>query len=64
MVAFSDGLLPADGPKIKALLTRLTGQGTFPNVVVGGKPLGGADRTGILHESGGLKKRLQKAGAI
>lgn len=53
-----------DGPKIKALLTRLTGQATFPNVVIAGKSIGGADRTEILHNSGALKKKLKAAGAI
>ncbi|CAG8633369.1 4337_t:CDS:10, partial [Acaulospora colombiana] len=41
----------ADGPKIKSLLSRITGQATFPNVVIGGKSIGGSDRMSILHES-------------
>ena len=54
----------ADMAKVKALLGRLTGQDTFPNVVVNGKSLGGADRLTVLHENGSLKKKLQAAGAL
>ncbi|KAG8761030.1 hypothetical protein FRC14_000139 [Serendipita sp. 396] len=53
-----------DMPKIKALLTRLTGQATYPNVVIGGKSIGGSDRLTILHESGALRKKLKAAGAL
>jgi len=61
---FIEADLRPDGAKFKSLLTRLTGQATFPNVVINGKAIGGADRTTILHESGKLRKLLQKAGAL
>lgn len=61
---FIEADLRPDMAKIKALLRRLTGQDTFPNVVVNGKSLGGADRLTVLHESGKLKKKLKAAGAL
>ncbi|KAG8832011.1 hypothetical protein FRC17_002230 [Serendipita sp. 399] len=53
-----------DMPKIKALLTRLTGHATYPNIVINGKSYGGSDRLSILHESGALGKKLKAAGAL
>jgi glutaredoxin 3 len=46
----------ARDPEGRAELVRLTGMMTFPQVVIGGRPLGGyqelvrADRTGLLGE--------------
>ncbi|THU95503.1 thioredoxin-like protein [Dendrothele bispora CBS 962.96] len=51
-----------DATQIKALLTRLTSQSTFPNIIVQGKSIGGSDDLKRLHESGALKKLLEKAG--
>ncbi|QRW08274.1 monothiol glutaredoxin [Ceratobasidium sp. AG-Ba] len=51
-----------DADIVKALLMRLTGHGTFPNVVVQGKTLGGSDDLAHLHENGELVKILGDAG--
>jgi glutaredoxin-related protein len=51
-----------DADTVKALLMRLTGHGTFPNVVVQHKSLGGSDDLARLHESGELAKLLETAG--
>lgn len=52
---------PADGDILKRLLLRLTAHGTFPNVVVKGKSLGGSDNIRHLHETGELKDIFLKA---
>lgn len=51
----------ADGDILKRLLLRLTAHGTFPNVVVNGKSLGGSDDVRRLHETGKLKDIFLKA---
>lgn len=53
-----------DGMVIKALLTRLTGQSTVPNVVVRGKSIGGASDIYPLSTEGKLAGILKDAGAI
>ncbi|KAH9485536.1 Glutaredoxin-C1 [Psilocybe cubensis] len=52
-----------DGNVIKTLLTRLTGQSTFPNILLQGKSIGGSDRLQELHDQKLLKKMFQEAGA-
>ncbi|CUA66671.1 hypothetical protein RSOLAG22IIIB_00112 [Rhizoctonia solani] len=52
----------SDSDTVKALLTRLTGHGTFPNILVGRKSIGGSDDLAQLHESGGLIPLLATAG--
>ena len=48
-------LYPADdGDFIKAVLTRLTGRSTFPNVILRGKSIGGSDDLAAMHEDGRL----------
>ncbi|KAK7043153.1 hypothetical protein VNI00_008507 [Paramarasmius palmivorus] len=51
-----------DSTQIKAILTRLTKQSTFPNVFVQGKSLGGADDLQKLHSEKGLRRIFEKAG--
>ncbi|KAF4567238.1 hypothetical protein EYR40_006236 [Pleurotus pulmonarius] len=53
-----------DDVQIKALLTRLTGRGTFPNVIVRGKTIGGSDDVRDLHSKGLLRPKLEDAGVI
>jgi len=53
--------LTDDGPAIQELLHKLTGRGTVPNVIVGGKSIGGADDVTSLHAAGGLAPVLNKA---
>ena len=43
---------------IKHLLTRLTGRGTFPNMVVLGESIGGSDEVGGMHQRGELEEWL------
>ncbi|KAI0044981.1 thioredoxin-like protein, partial [Auriscalpium vulgare] len=54
--------LREDGGILKALLTRLTGRGTFPNVVLQGKTLGGYDDLWALHQAGVLQSTFERAG--
>ncbi|KAI0266976.1 glutaredoxin [Gloeopeniophorella convolvens] len=51
-----------DGDFIKAVLTRLTGRGTFPNAILRGRSLGGADDLAAMHREGRLRQLLEKAG--
>lgn len=41
---------------------RLTGHGTFPNVIVQRKSIGGSDDLARLHDSGELVQMLAAAG--
>ncbi|KAF8520483.1 thioredoxin-like protein [Hysterangium stoloniferum] len=54
--------LRSDGGVVKQLLIRLTDRGTFPNIILHGKSLGGYDDLQQLHESGALEKEFLKAG--
>ncbi|KAG9220374.1 hypothetical protein CCMSSC00406_0006639 [Pleurotus cornucopiae] len=53
-----------DNVQIKALLSRLTGRGTFPNVIVRGKTIGGSDDVRDLHSKGLLRTKLEAAGVV
>ncbi|KAF9478785.1 thioredoxin-like protein [Pholiota conissans] len=53
-----------DGNMIKHLLTRLTRHSTFPNILVGGKSIGGSDNLHALHADKSLKRLLGEAGAV
>jgi len=55
--AFAD-----DGDFIKAVLTRLTERSTFPNVILRGKSIGGADDIIAMHKEGNLHQVFEKAG--
>ncbi|KAI9437613.1 thioredoxin-like protein [Lactarius indigo] len=50
-----------DGDFIKAVLTRLTGRNTFPNVILRGKSIGGSDDIAAMHKDGRLRQVFEKA---
>jgi glutaredoxin 3 len=54
--------LADDSDFIKALLTRLTGRGTFPNVILHGESIGGSDGIAAMHKDGQLRQLFEKAG--
>lgn len=47
---------------LKGLLARRTLHSTFPNIILGGRSIGGADDLEALHESGELASVLQGMG--
>ncbi|KAI0030953.1 thioredoxin-like protein, partial [Vararia minispora EC-137] len=51
-----------DGDLIKAILARLTGRATFPNVILKGASIGGSDTILDLHARGKLAHMLRRAG--
>ncbi|KAI0823374.1 glutaredoxin [Trametes gibbosa] len=51
----------SDGPQIQAILLRLTGRSTVPNILLKGVPLGGSDDLQRLHEEHRLTKLLEDA---
>ena len=51
-----------DGDFIKAVLTRLTGRNTFPNVILHGKSIGGAVDIAAMHKDGRLRQLFETAG--
>lgn len=51
-----------DGDFIKAVLTRLTGRSTFPNLILRGQSIGGADDISAMHRDGNLRQVFEKAG--
>lgn len=51
-----------DTDLMKVLLTRLTTRGTFPNVILHGKSLGGSDDLQALHSEGKLRGVLVEGG--
>jgi glutaredoxin-related protein len=57
-----EGSLADDGDFIKTVLTRLTGRSTFPNVILRGKSIGGADDITAMHNDGRLRQLLENAG--
>ena len=52
-----------DGNMIKHLLTRLTHQATFPNILFRGKSIGGSDDLNKLHADKALAELIEQAGA-
>ncbi|KAF9527350.1 thioredoxin-like protein [Crepidotus variabilis] len=54
--------LREDSNDVKQFLARLTGQGTFPNVVVKGKSIGGSSELQELHNTEKLKALFEEAG--
>lgn len=54
--------LPEDGEIIKSHLRRLTGRGTFPNVMIQAHSIGGADGIADLHRQGMLEVLLRSGG--
>jgi len=47
---------------IKLILSRLTKLGTFPNVILKGKSLGGSEDIVRLNDEGTLKAKFEDAG--
>jgi glutaredoxin-related protein len=58
----SSAVFTDDGDFIKAVLTRLTGRSTFPNVILRGQSIGGADDISTMHKDGHLRQVFEKAG--
>ncbi|GLT33234.1 hypothetical protein SLA2020_078380 [Shorea laevis] len=54
----------SDGSDIQAALAEWTGQRTVPNVFIGGKHIGGCDKTTAMHKEGKLVPLLTEAGAV
>lgn len=54
--------LADDSDFIKAVLTRLTGRSTFPNVILHGKSIGGSDDIAAMHNDGQLRQLFENAG--
>jgi glutaredoxin 3 len=54
--------LADDGDFIKTVLTRLTGRGTFPNVILHGKSIGGFDGIAAMNNGGQLRQLFESAG--
>lgn len=54
-----DALPGTEGPDLQAALKVMTGQGTVPNIFIGGKHLGGCDSTLAAIASGELQKMLK-----
>lgn len=51
-----------DGDLIKVILTRLTKHSTFPNIILRGRSIGGADDLQALHDAGKLEELLEENG--
>jgi glutaredoxin-related protein len=47
------------GPDLQALLGRLTGRRTVPNILVNGKSIGGGDDIEQLHMAGKLASKIK-----
>lgn len=56
--------LADDSDFIKAVLTRLTGRSTFPNVILHGKSIGGSDDIATMHNDGQLRQLFENAGLM
>src|SRR6266576_1977224 len=56
--------LADEGDFIKAVLTRLTGRSTFPNVILHGESIGGSDGIAALHKDGQLRQLFENAGLM
>lgn len=54
----------ADGVHLKGLLLRRTLHGTFPNIIIGGRSIGGADDLERMQQDGTLAKLLEEATAV
>lgn len=51
-----------DGDLLKVVLTRLTKHATFPNIILRGHSLGGADELQALHDAGKLEELFEENG--
>jgi len=54
--------LREDGDLLKVILTRLTKHSTFPNIILRGLSLGGADDLQALHDAGKLEELFEDNG--
>jgi len=54
--------LRKDGDLVKVILTRLTKHSTFPNIILRGRSLGGADDLRALHDAGKLESLFEDNG--
>ncbi|GAA5857990.1 hypothetical protein JCM8547_006653 [Rhodosporidiobolus lusitaniae] len=54
--------LRPDGKTLKSLLARKTGHSTFPNIIIGGRSIGGADDLEDAKEEAELKGMLEEVG--
>jgi len=54
--------LREDGDLIKVILTRLTKHSTFPNIILRGRSLGGADDLQALDDAGKLEELFEENG--
>jgi len=54
--------LREDGDLLKVILTRLTNHSTFPNIILRGHSLGGADELQALHDAGKLEELFEDNG--
>jgi len=54
--------LREDGDLIKVILTRLTKHSTFPNIILRGRSIGGADDLQALHDEGTLEELFEDNG--
>ncbi|KAI1795579.1 thioredoxin-like protein [Ganoderma leucocontextum] len=52
----------SDGPQVQAILARLTGRRTVPNIILKGSSIGGSDDIAKLHDEHRLKRLLEEAG--
>ncbi|TBU31704.1 thioredoxin-like protein [Dichomitus squalens] len=52
----------SDGPQVQAILARLTGRRTVPNIILKGSSLGGSDDITKLHNEHRLQRLLEEAG--
>jgi len=56
--------LRADGPIIQAILKRLTGRGTVPNILLQGDSIGGSDDLQHMDQEGKLRALLREGGLV
>jgi len=54
--------LREDGDLIKVILTRLTKHSTFPNIILRGRSIGGADDLQASHDAGKLEELFEDNG--
>jgi len=54
--------LRGDGDLLKVILTRLTKHSTFPNIILRGRTIGGADDLQGLHDEGKLRGLFEDSG--
>lgn len=56
-------IFTADAKNLRALLFRKTDHATFPNIIIGGRSIGGADDLIALDQKGTLAHAMKQAGA-